>query len=413
MKPRSAKLQLKFNNGEVATSLTKYATSFSYTDVASGSSDSMSASIEGVDLDFVDGFDVNSGNKVTANIILTNWNADDDLEEVFKCGSFTIDDLSLSGRPISIDLNGVSVPAQDSFKTSQHSKTWEGTTIKEIAESVCKASKIALFYDAPSIKIGSAEQSNETDSSFLLDICVKYGLAMKIYKDKVVIFDEANYEKKDPVVTLKEKDMIRWSYNSTLSGTYTGIKLSYKASTKNAITYQTGTTERLYSYSTKVSSSYDAELQAKAKLHELNKNAITMSVTIRANPRIVASSVIGVSGMGKLSGCYYVDKVVHNLGNGYTMALTLRWLRPLSKKKKSNGLDDGTNNQKYIVKKGDTLWGIAKLYYGSGTKWKIIYDANKDAIEKTARSRGLVNSDNGHWIFPGQELVIPTLNGEE
>ncbi len=34
----------------------------------------------------------------------------------------------------------------------------------------------------------------------------------------------------------------------------------------------------------------------------------------------------------------------------------------------------------YTVKKGDTLGGIAKSFYGSATKWRIIRDANKDKI---------------------------------
>ena len=61
----------------------------------------------------------------------------------------------------------------------------------------------------------------------------------------------------------------------------------------------------------------------------------------------------------------------------------------------------------YIIKSGDTLWGIARKFYGDGTKWKTIYDANKGIIESTAKSRGYKSSDNGHWIFPGVKLTIP------
>lgn len=61
----------------------------------------------------------------------------------------------------------------------------------------------------------------------------------------------------------------------------------------------------------------------------------------------------------------------------------------------------------HTVKSDDTLWDIAKMFYGSGAKWGIIYNANKDIIEKTARSRGMKSSDNGHWIFSGTVLTIP------
>ncbi len=49
----------------------------------------------------------------------------------------------------------------------------------------------------------------------------------------------------------------------------------------------------------------------------------------------------------------------------------------------------------YVVVRGDSLWKIAKTHYGSGTKWTIIYEANKDTIK------------NANQIWPGQVLVLP------
>ncbi|HZA72078.1 MAG TPA: LysM peptidoglycan-binding domain-containing protein, partial [Propionibacteriaceae bacterium] len=49
----------------------------------------------------------------------------------------------------------------------------------------------------------------------------------------------------------------------------------------------------------------------------------------------------------------------------------------------------------HTVVKGNTLWGIAQRYYGRGTLWPRIYDANRSKIK------------NPHWIFPGQVFVIP------
>lgn len=49
----------------------------------------------------------------------------------------------------------------------------------------------------------------------------------------------------------------------------------------------------------------------------------------------------------------------------------------------------------YVVVRGDSLWKIAKAHYGSGAKWTIIYEANKDTIK------------NANQIWPGQVLVLP------
>ena len=54
-------------------------------------------------------------------------------------------------------------------------------------------------------------------------------------------------------------------------------------------------------------------------------------------------------------------------------------------------------NKTYKVKKGDCLWLIARRFYGKGSKWPTIYNANKKKIK------------NPNLIYPGQVFVIPAL----
>jgi LysM repeat protein len=53
--------------------------------------------------------------------------------------------------------------------------------------------------------------------------------------------------------------------------------------------------------------------------------------------------------------------------------------------------------EQYTVRKGDTLWWIAKYkdVYNDPYLWPIIYEANKDIIK------------NPKLLYPGQELGIP------
>ena len=49
----------------------------------------------------------------------------------------------------------------------------------------------------------------------------------------------------------------------------------------------------------------------------------------------------------------------------------------------------------YVVVNGDSLSKIAKREYGDASKWRQIYEANKDLIK------------DPDLIYPGQELKVP------
>jgi nucleoid-associated protein YgaU len=53
------------------------------------------------------------------------------------------------------------------------------------------------------------------------------------------------------------------------------------------------------------------------------------------------------------------------------------------------------------------LWNIAQSQLGKGSRWKEIYNLNKEVIEKEAKRRGKSSSDKGYWIFPGTVLSLP------
>lgn len=52
----------------------------------------------------------------------------------------------------------------------------------------------------------------------------------------------------------------------------------------------------------------------------------------------------------------------------------------------------------YTVEKGDTLWKISTEHYGNGSKYPVIFEANKPMLEHPDR------------IYPGQMLRIPPLD---
>lgn len=70
--------------------------------------------------------------------------------------------------------------------------------------------------------------------------------------------------------------------------------------------------------------------------------------------------------------------------------------KKVAKKKASSSVQTNPKSTgSYVVQKGDTLWSIAKKYYGSGTQYAKIYNSNKNIIK------------HPNLIYPGQKLIIP------
>lgn len=66
-----------------------------------------------------------------------------------------------------------------------------------------------------------------------------------------------------------------------------------------------------------------------------------------------------------------------------------------------------SSSKTYTIVSGDNLWNIARKYYGDGTQWQKIYNANSAVLESAAQKYGHSSSDNGSLIFPGTSLTIP------
>lgn len=322
---RKSGISIGYNNAYIKKSIKECLESFSYTDVASGSTDDVNITLNNQDCRFMDDQMPKKGDKITPVIHLYNWTRSGFTKSI-HCGRMVLDDLCFSSPPSVCTIGAVSMPAKSEFKTTKRTKTYKNVSVKELAKKIANRAGIALHYSAPHISIKEIEQSKTSDSEFLMSVCNEYGLGIKIYNGKIVIFNEEAYEKKKHVATLNrlKKNVLDWDWNTTLQRTYTGAKVTYTDSgdsKKHSV--KIGKSGRMLNVDVSAFSKRDAQLKAKARLAGENKKRVTVTITIMPDPRIIATSTIKLKGFRKLSGKYYVDKVSHkiNKSGGYVMTI--------------------------------------------------------------------------------------------
>ena len=339
---RRAAVDTNYKGKSITTTLDDYQTQFTYTDKASGESDSIKLDIIDPDARWRSKWLPAAGDKIISKIAVKDWGKTGD-NRVLNCGTFVLDAVDFSGEPSMLSMGAVSAPVDDAFKTEQRTYTWEQVTIKQIAQTIAGRYSLELFFDCDDISITKKEQSKQTDADFLNRLCEDYGLSLKIYSSKLVIFSRPAYKEKDAVAKFTPENMAPdWKFNFDLAGNYTGVKLEYSPTSttktkakkgksgekkkKETVTYEYGTGPRWLKINEKADNPADAERLAKGRLEKENHGKIgKLSFSIMGNPSLVASQCVTVEGMGPaVSGKYYIDSITHELGgSGYTTQLEL------------------------------------------------------------------------------------------
>ena len=319
MNTRRAYPTIFYNGKNISTTVDKYLESFQYTDPASGESDSLSLTLGNWDGNWLAGWFPDKGATLAARVLAHNWWKEGGTLQLV-CGTFTLDDISFSGAPDVMALGAVSTPAEDAFKTTERTKTWENATVQQIAGEIAGRYGLSLMYDAATIKIAVLEQSGAADSAFLETVCKDYGLSLKVYGSKLVVFDREKYKAKGAVKTIDKGDMLSYTFNTTLAGTYTGGELAYTNKAGTEVTYKTGKGPRILKSNAQASNAAEAKLKLDAAIKEANHGETTLSFSTMGQPTLAAGQTINVTGLGRASGKYYIDKLTHTVGEAYTTA---------------------------------------------------------------------------------------------
>ena len=340
---RRVAVKLFFKGADISKELSKYLQSLSFTDKEEDEADGISITLDDREGKWIKDWISTGrekgtkrafkGTEIHALVVQKNFKSDGK-DKLLDCGVFEIDEVGYSGPPQKLTIKATSIPYKTQLRQTKHKKAWENTTLKNIAKKIAEKNGMKLMYLSafnPSYK--RKEQKNQTDIAFLKRLCKKAGISLKVTSKTIVLFDAAEYEKKNEVKKIKagKGNILSYSFNTkTADASYTKCHVQYTdPHTKKKIeyTYKPGNANKdgqTLEIKQKVSSVGEAKILAEKMLREKNKGETTAEFTLVGDVDLVAGITVKVYGYGEFNGKYIIEQATHNITGGYRTQIKLR-----------------------------------------------------------------------------------------
>lgn len=233
----------------------------------------------------------------------------------YDSGLMYVDTLGQSAG--SFLLGALSLPP--SSKTAR-TQGWENVRLLEIAVQLAARHSLELrTYDIVNHLYERIDQQEETDFAFLIERCRLEGYALKVHNRLLVIYDEADRERKLPD---PQRGVIR---QGDMNGDFTFLDKSTDCYGKCIVRSRTSsgvlTGQALASditgptmvCSLPVTSQAEADRYARGILRSCNKQMITGTFGINLNLEYAAGMTVRVMDTGMFDGVFFIDRLAHDL----------------------------------------------------------------------------------------------------
>lgn len=278
----------------------------------------------------------NAGLKMDAVIVRENWTGGGK-DAILPCGEFELDSVAASGPPAVIAIKGTSLPFTAQIRQTKKSKAWESFNLSGIANEIAAANGMVCMYESASDPFYSrVEQLKTSDIQFLETLCHNAGISLKVTNRILVLFDQAAYESKAAIFTIKRGGGAYTKYKlnvGTADTQYSSCRVSYVDSTGKCIEgiakvedYKADAkNNQQLEITAKVANKDEAKALAEKMLRKHNRYAKTATFTMPGNPDLVAGVTVMLEKWGGWDGKYIVTQAKHTVsGSGYTVQIKLR-----------------------------------------------------------------------------------------
>ncbi|MBQ6298276.1 MAG: hypothetical protein IJK81_11445 [Selenomonadaceae bacterium] len=329
MNARKTTAQIFINQTDVTKDLSPFLREVRYVDNLSGAADTIELQLTDVEKLFIKDWAIERGSTLAVTLIKQNWN---DEEETLKLGEFECDEIEFSTPPSVMRVKANSIPDSSYLRQQDESKSFEHVKLSKIAQDIADAAQMELFFEASDDpEIDRAEQGEQSNLSFLENLCRKNYLALKVSDNQIIIFDEKKLDEAEPVLTIRAGDAIlkKISIKATLTEIYKSCEVNYQHS-KHAEKYSakiedpTKETGKILKINRKVNSQAEAEKLAENELREKNKKENTLTLNCTGNFALVAGNVLELKDFGVFDGNFLIEKATHTIGSGYEVRVECR-----------------------------------------------------------------------------------------
>lgn len=273
--------------------------------------------------------------KIQAVIAAKNWNGDGK-DQVLDCGQFELDSIDASGPPSEVTIKATALPYTSTIRQTLKSRAWESYSLSGIAEEIAKTNGMTCMYLADTDPHYSRiEQFQTPDINFLSARCKAAGISLKASNNILVLFDQASYEAKRTVLTIRKGDK---TYTKYKVGTgkkdheFSSCRVRWTTASGQLLEgiakvsdfKEDANTNQQLEIRHAVSGNGEAKALAEKMLRMHNKYQKTASFTMPGNPALVSGLTVQLVGWGTWSGKYIIMEARHTLSSSYTTQIKLR-----------------------------------------------------------------------------------------
>ncbi len=335
---RNTRLSVSFGGTDISSELWPYLLSLTFTDDTDDMADDLKITLQDRGKLWLEHWlrsavEAAASEKlaVSASILPQNWQDNPPLHT----GAFELDSISASGPPSVITIACASLAFSGSLRQTKKYKVWKNCSLRDIVQEItARAGWNCMFLSSHNPTYDRVEQNRQSDINFLRKLCQDAGISIKPTDGKIVLYEQCEFEARDPVRVIRNGS----------NGLYTKFKLeSGSANSRYAscrVRYLNPASgmcieghaedpdvsgDQCLELSAKVASSGEADAYAKKQLRLHNKFSKTADFTFPGDTRLLAGNTVLLQDWGGWNGKYIITQAIHSVSHsGYTTRIRIR-----------------------------------------------------------------------------------------